>query len=93
MIEETLLDAIDRMDHAVEHTQSQFATVRTGRATPALVEKLMGHEQVPAVGTDRQPADVVPGQLVGRHQPTGGGVHDRDVSAECIRDHDPRPVG
>jgi ribosome recycling factor len=41
VIEETLLDAIDRMDHAVEHTQSQFGTVRTGRATPALVEKLM----------------------------------------------------
>ena len=41
MIEETLLDAIERMDHAVEHTQSQFATVRTGRATPALVEKLL----------------------------------------------------
>ena len=41
MIEETLLDAIDKMDKAVEHTQSQFGTVRTGRATPALVEKLM----------------------------------------------------
>jgi ribosome recycling factor len=41
VIDETLLDAIDRMDHAVEHTQSQFATVRTGRATPALVEKLL----------------------------------------------------
>ena len=41
MIEETLLDAIDKMDKAVEHTQSQFGTVRTGRATPALVEKLI----------------------------------------------------
>jgi ribosome recycling factor len=41
VIEETLLDAIDKMDKAVEHTQSQFGTVRTGRATPALVEKLM----------------------------------------------------
>ena len=40
MIEETLLDAIDKMDKAIEHTQGQFATVRTGRATPALVEKL-----------------------------------------------------
>jgi ribosome recycling factor len=28
------------MDKAVEHAQSQFSTVRTGRATPALVEKL-----------------------------------------------------
>jgi ribosome recycling factor len=41
VIEDTLLDAIDKMDKAVEHTQSQFGTVRTGRATPAIVEKLM----------------------------------------------------
>jgi ribosome recycling factor len=41
VIEETLLDAIDKMDKAVEHTQAQFATVRTGRAAPALVEKLL----------------------------------------------------
>jgi ribosome recycling factor len=41
VIEDTLLDAIDKMDKAVEHTQSQFGTVRTGRASPALVEKLM----------------------------------------------------
>ena len=41
MIDDTLLEAIDKMDKAVEHAQSQFTTVRTGRATPALVEKLM----------------------------------------------------
>ena len=40
MTEETLLDAMDKMDKAVEHVQSQFATVRTGRASPALVERL-----------------------------------------------------
>ena len=40
MTEETLLDAIDKMEKAVEHVQSQFTTVRTGRATPALVERL-----------------------------------------------------
>lgn len=40
MIEETLLDAMEKMDKAVEHVQGQFATVRTGRASPALVEKL-----------------------------------------------------
>jgi ribosome recycling factor len=39
--EETLLEAIDKMEKAVEHVQSQFTTVRTGRATPALVEKLL----------------------------------------------------
>lgn len=41
MNEETLLDAVDKMEKAVEHVQSQFTTVRTGRATPALVEKLL----------------------------------------------------
>ncbi|MCU1343877.1 MAG: frr [Acidimicrobiia bacterium] len=41
MIEDTLLDAMDKMAKAVEHTQGQFSTVRTGRATPALVEKLL----------------------------------------------------
>ena len=40
MIEETLLDAMDKMDKAVEHVQGQFGSVRTGRASPALVEKL-----------------------------------------------------
>ena len=40
MIEETLLDAMDKMDKAVEHVQSQFGSVRTGRASPALVERL-----------------------------------------------------
>jgi len=38
--DETLLEAIEKMDKAVEHVQSLFATVRTGRAAPALVEKL-----------------------------------------------------
>ncbi|NQY55424.1 MAG: ribosome recycling factor [Ilumatobacteraceae bacterium] len=40
MIDETLLDAMDKMDRAVEHTQAQFGSVRTGRATPSLVERL-----------------------------------------------------
>jgi ribosome recycling factor len=41
VIDETLLETIDKMDKAVTHVQSQFLTVRTGRAAPALVEKLM----------------------------------------------------
>ena len=41
MIEETLLEAVEKMEKAVGHVQSQYATVRTGRANPALVEKLM----------------------------------------------------
>ena len=39
--EETILDAMEKMHKAVEHVQNQFTTVRTGRATPALVEKLL----------------------------------------------------
>ena len=40
MIDETLLEAVDKMGKAVAHTQSEFAAIRTGRATPALVERL-----------------------------------------------------
>ena len=40
VIDETLLEAMEKMDKAVEHTQSQFATVRTGRATPSLVDRI-----------------------------------------------------
>ena len=39
--EETLLDAMDKMEKAVEHVQNQFTSVRTGRASPALVERLL----------------------------------------------------
>jgi ribosome recycling factor len=41
VIDETLLDAMEKIDKAVVHVQSQFATVRTGRAAPALVEHLL----------------------------------------------------
>ena len=41
MTEETILDAMEKMHKAVEHVKSQFTTVHTGRATPALVEKLL----------------------------------------------------
>ncbi|MFV0308061.1 MAG: ribosome recycling factor [Desertimonas sp.] len=40
MIEETLLEAIEKMEKAVGHVQQQFQTVRTGRAAPALVERI-----------------------------------------------------
>lgn len=40
MIDETLLDAMDKMSRAVDHAQQQFLTVRTGRANSALVEKV-----------------------------------------------------
>ena len=34
-------DADDKMRKAVEHTQGEFSGIRTGRASPALIEKLM----------------------------------------------------
>ena len=40
MIDDTLLESLDKMQKAVEHVQHQFVTVRTGRASPALIEKL-----------------------------------------------------
>lgn len=33
-------DAAERMDKAVQHAKAEFAAVRTGRASPALVEKV-----------------------------------------------------
>jgi ribosome recycling factor len=47
-IEIVLSDAGDKMGKAVIHTQSEFGSIRTGRATPALVEKL----KVDYYGTD-----------------------------------------
>jgi ribosome recycling factor len=40
VIDEALLEAVEKMEKAVEHVQGQFTTIRTGRASPALVEKL-----------------------------------------------------
>ncbi len=40
LIEAALEDCRDKMAKAVEHTQHEFASVRTGRASPALIEKL-----------------------------------------------------
>jgi ribosome recycling factor len=39
-IEAVISDTRDKMTKAVGHTQADFSTVRTGRAAPALVEKL-----------------------------------------------------
>lgn len=40
MIDETLSDADDRMNKAVEVAKEDFATIRTGRAHPAMFAKL-----------------------------------------------------
>jgi ribosome recycling factor len=40
MADVVLAETTDKMGRAVAHTKHEFTTVRTGRATPALVEKL-----------------------------------------------------
>ncbi|HEV2768052.1 MAG TPA: ribosome recycling factor [Acidimicrobiales bacterium] len=40
MIEDILADTTAKMGKAVEHTRAEFSSIRTGRASPALVEKL-----------------------------------------------------
>jgi ribosome recycling factor len=40
MIDDILVNTTEKMSKAVTHTQAEFGGVRTGRATPALVEKL-----------------------------------------------------
>ncbi|HMJ04138.1 MAG TPA: ribosome recycling factor [Conexibacter sp.] len=41
MIEELLEDARERMSKSVESTRHEFGSVRTGRATPALLDRIM----------------------------------------------------
>jgi ribosome recycling factor len=41
LIDELLADAGDRMDKAVAATQHQFASVRTGRASPAILDRIV----------------------------------------------------
>ena len=41
MIEETLLDAEEKMDKAVEVAKEDFASIRTGRANPGLYNKVL----------------------------------------------------
>ncbi|HKZ28378.1 MAG TPA: ribosome recycling factor [Acidimicrobiia bacterium] len=41
MIAKSLADASQRMDHAVEHVQGEFATIRTGRANPGILHRVM----------------------------------------------------
>ena len=41
MLDEFLADATERMEAAVRHTQGEFATLRTGRANPAVLSRVM----------------------------------------------------
>ncbi len=40
MLDEILEDAESRMESAVEHTRNEFATLRTGRANPAILSRI-----------------------------------------------------
>jgi ribosome recycling factor len=48
VIDDVVADSMEKMEKAVAHVQGEFGSVRTGRATPALVEKL----KVDYYGTD-----------------------------------------
>ncbi|HMN31654.1 MAG TPA: ribosome recycling factor, partial [Caldilineaceae bacterium] len=41
MINEVIADAKERMDKTIESLRAELRTLRTGRASPALVERLM----------------------------------------------------
>ncbi|MFZ2503662.1 MAG: ribosome recycling factor [Nocardioides sp.] len=41
MIDETLLDAEEKMEKAVAHLRDEMASIRTGRANPAMFNKVM----------------------------------------------------
>ncbi len=41
MIDDTLLEAEEKMERAVEFAKEDFATIRTGRATPAMFAKIV----------------------------------------------------
>jgi ribosome recycling factor len=60
LLEIAIEDCRERMTRAVEHTKAEFAAIRTGRAAPALVEKL----KVEYYG-----AEVPLQQLAGLHVP------------------------
>jgi ribosome recycling factor len=60
LVDAAIEDCRDRMARAVEHTKSDFAAIRTGRASPALVEKLK---------VDYYGAEVPLQQIAGFHVP------------------------
>ncbi len=41
MIDDTLLEAEEKMERAVEHAKEEFAAIRTGRATAAMFSKII----------------------------------------------------
>ncbi|MEV4200905.1 ribosome recycling factor [Micromonospora globbae] len=41
MIDDTLLEAEEKMERAIEHAKEEFGAIRTGRATPAMFSKII----------------------------------------------------
>jgi ribosome recycling factor len=41
VIDDTLLEAEEKMDRAIEHAKEEFAAIRTGRATPTMFSKII----------------------------------------------------
>src|SRR3954464_2236001 len=41
LVDAVILETGDKMDKAVQHAQAEFSSIRTGRASPAFVEKLI----------------------------------------------------
>jgi ribosome recycling factor len=41
VIDETLFEAEEKMDRAIDFAKEEFATIRTGRATPSMFAKIM----------------------------------------------------
>ncbi|GAB3158105.1 ribosome recycling factor [Micromonospora sonneratiae] len=41
MIDDTLLEAEEKMDRAIEHAKEEFGAIRTGRAHPAMFSKIV----------------------------------------------------
>ena len=41
MIDDTLLEAEEKMERAIEHAKEEFGAIRTGRATPAMFAKII----------------------------------------------------
>jgi ribosome recycling factor len=41
VIDDTLLEAEEKMERAIEHAKEEFGAIRTGRATPAMFSKIV----------------------------------------------------
>ena len=75
-VDELINDAQTRMGKSVEHARESFNTVRTGRASASLLDRLPERARPgPVAGRDREPAPA---------RPAAAAVHDdRDRAGEA----------